>query len=544
MSEHDQETGSSGKNGKSGLTRREMIRILGAGALATLLPGAALSADKTGPKAGGKAGAHPGAFETAKAPGIIFVVGDGMPLGVVRAMHEVRTGVFGHPGSTLYTHMRDPKTSLGLMATASLSSIVTDSAPASVAWSTGVKTANRYLATLPDGRKLTTIFELAKPRGIATGVVTTTRVTHATPAAWMSHQSHRDNEDDIALEYLALRPDVILGGGLNHFSPKKRKDGRDLMAEFAKAGYDTATDRSGLLGLESAAKPLLGLFNGSHVAYNVDRLNDPALAAAQPTLPEMTAEALRRLSKNPGGFLLQVEAGRIDHASHSNDAWGAIMDTVELDDTLAVIDEFLKVNPKTLVILTSDHGNSGWGVNGTGQDYNDATAALRSLRAGKASFEVLIKRMKDKNPADIQMLVEQASGFPISLAEAELVHRAMQPGYQSFPGDFVYQPDATLGQLLAHSVYPKQGAPTLRRGNVGFTSCNHTADDQLLLAYGHKSGELGLNRLVDNTALFGAMCRFFGIRHQNPTMTLAEARPHLLAAARDERESDPRLHIA
>lgn len=522
------------------LTRREMIRILGAGALAALLPGAALSADRPGP---GKGRATPGGFETAKGPGVIFVVGDGMPAGVVRAMHEVRTGVFGHSGSALYTRMQDPKTSLGLMATASLTSIVTDSAPASVAWSTGVKTANRYLAALPDGRKLATIFELAKPRGVATGVVTTTRVTHATPAAWMSHQSHRDNEDDIALEYLAFRPDVILGGGLNNFSPKKRKDGRDLMAEFARAGYDTATDRSGLLGLESSAKPLIGLFTGSHVSYYVDRVNDPALSAAQPTLPEMTAEALRRLSKNPGGFLLQVEAGRIDHASHSNDAWGAIMDTVELDDTLAVIDEFLKVNPKTLVILTSDHGNSGWGVNGTGRDYNDATAALRSLRAGKASFEVLIKRMKDKNPGDIQLLVEQATGFAIGKDEAELVHRAMQPGYQSFPGDFVYQPDATLGQLLAHSAYPKKGAPpSVRRGNVGFTSCNHTAEDQLLLAYGHKSGELGLNRLVDNTALYGAMCRFFGIRHQNPSMTLAEARPHLLAQS--GQESDPRLHIA
>ncbi len=539
MSEHDLENGTGGQNG---LTRREMIRILGAGALATLLPGAALSADKSGAR---KGQAHPGAFETAKGPGIIFVVGDGMPAGVIRAMHEVRTGVFGHTGSALHTRMRDRQTSLGLMATASLSSIVTDSAPASVAWSTGVKTANRYLATLPDGRKLTTIFELAKPRGVATGVVTTTRVTHATPAAWLSHQSHRDNEDDIALEYLAFRPDVILGGGLNHFSPKKRKDGRDLLAEFAKAGYDTATDRSGLLGLESAAKPLIGLFNGSHVAYNVDRVNDPALSAAQPTLPEMTAEALRRLSRNPGGFLLQVEAGRIDHASHSNDAWGAIMDALELDDTLAVIDEFLKVNPKTLVVVTSDHGNSGWGVNGTGPDYNDATAALRSLRAGKASFEVLIKRMKGKGAKDIQALVEQATGFAITQAEAELVHRAMQPGYQSFPGDFVYQPDATLGQLLAHSAYPdKKGAPSVRRGNVGFTSCNHTAEDQLLLAYGHRAGELGLNRLVDNTALFGAMCRFFGIRHQNPAMTLAEARPHLLAAARTERESDPWLHIA
>lgn len=519
----------------NGLTRREMIRILGAGALAALLPPAlpeqAFSA--TTPKASG-------GFESAKGPGVIFVVGDGMPSGVVRAMHEVRTRVFGHKDSAMYARLRDPNSSVGLMATASLSSIVTDSAPASVAWATGTKTANRYLAVLPDGRKLTTIFELAKPRGVATGLVTTTRVTHATPAAWVSHQANRNDEDAIATDLLAFRPDVLLGGGRRYFDPLKRKDGRDLMAEFAKAGYDVANDRSALLGLDSAPKPLVGLFNASHISYYVDRLNDASLSV-QPSLPEMTATALRKLAKNPGGFLLQVEAGRIDHASHSNDAWAAIMDTIELDDTLAVIDAFLKVNPRTLVIVTSDHGNSGWGVNGTGPSYNDATMALKNLRAGKASFEVLIKRMKGKSAAEIQSLVTEATGFPISPDEADLVLRAMQPDYQGFAGDYVYEPDATLGQLMARSVYPKKGAPTLRRGNVGFTSCNHTAEDQVLLAYGYKAKEMGLGRLVDNTELFKTMCAFFGIRHANPTMTLTEATPHLLAQAQD---SDPRLHIA
>jgi len=522
-------------NQHEGLTRREMIRILGAGALAALLPSALPEQALGAKKASGS-----GAFDTAKGPGVIFVVGDGMPSGVVRAMHEVRTGVFGHKDSAMYARLRDPKSSVGLMATASLSSIVTDSAPASVAWSTGSKTANRYLAVLPDGRKLTTIFELVKPRGVATGLVTTTRVTHATPAAWVSHQPHRDSEDEIAAELLAFRPDVLLGGGSKYFSPAKRKDGRDLMAEFAQAGYDTATDRAGLLGSMNSAKPLAGLFNSSHISYYIDRLGDPALSS-QPSLPEMTTAALRRLSKNPGGFLLQVEAGRIDHASHSNDAWASIMDTIELDDTLAVIDAFLKVNPRTLVIVTSDHGNSGWGINGTGPSYNDATNALKNLRVSKASFEVLIKRMKGKNAGEIQALVSEATGFPISPDEAELVLRAMQPGYKGFTGDFIYQPDATLGQIVARSDYPKNGDPTVRRGNVGFTSCNHTAEDQVLLAYGYKAKEMGLGRLVDNTELFRTMCAFFGIRHSNPTMTLAEAKPHLLAAAQD---SDARLHIA
>lgn len=521
---------------ENGLSRREMLRLLGTGAVAALWP--SLSPDEAAAAQAGTA--RHGGFERAQGPGVIFVVGDGMPLGVVRAMHEIRTGIFGRADSNLYARLRDPKSSVGLMATASLSSIVTDSAPASVAWSTGVKTANRMLAALPDGRKLTTILELVKPRGVATGLVTTARVTHATPAAWVSHQPHRDSEDAVAEELLAFRPDVLLGGGRRHFEAATRKDGRDLLSGFAQAGYRSVADRAGLLAAPGHARPLLGLFHASHIPYSVDRLNDPALSA-QPGLPEMTAAALMRLAKNPGGFLLQVEAGRIDHANHSNDAWSAILETIELDDTLGVIDAFLKVNPQTLVIVTSDHGNSGWGLNGTGPEYNDAASALRSYGAGRASFEATIRRMKGKSAAEIRHLVAGMSGQPVSDEEAALILEAMQPGFQSFPGDFVYQPDATLGRILAHSVYPKKGGAALRRGNVGFTSCNHTGEDQMLLAYGHKARELGLDGLVDNTALFGVLCRVFGVRHKNPAMTQAQARPHLLAQAR---ESDPRLHIA
>ncbi len=526
------------KNGtlSNGLTRREVMRLLGAGALAALVP-AMLPGAAQGAKA------SEGEFERAAGPGVIFVVGDGMPTGVVRAMHELRTGVFGRADSNLYARLRDPKSSVGYMATASLSSIVTDSSSASAAWATGVKTINHSLSVLPDGRTLTTIFELVKPRGVATGLVTTTRVTHATPAAWVSHQADRDAEDAIAAELLAFRPDVLLGGGRKHFDPKKRTDGHDLLAGFATAGYEVATDRAALLAAPASSRPLVGLFNASHISYCVDRLNDASLGS-QPSLPEMTTATLKRLAKNPGGFLLQVEAGRIDHASHSNDAWSAIMDTVELDDTLGVIDAFLKVNPRTLVIVTSDHGNSGWGVNGTGPEYNDATSALRSYHAGKASFEATIKRMQGKNAGEIQALMAEMSGYSISPEDAALIGESMQPGYQPFPGDFIYQPDATMGRILANSVYPKKGAPTVRRGNVGFTSCNHTAEDQLLLAYGHKAKEMGLDRLVDNTALYGVMCRVFGVRHQNPAMTQAQARPHLLARARDVDPESLRRHIA
>lgn len=524
----------------SGVSRRDVLKIMGAGAIYALLPN-----QKQGE---GSAGFSPSGGE-----GLIFVVGDGMPLGVIKAMHQVRTRLFGDKGTNLYSKLKGVHSMVGYMSTESLSSIVTDSAPASVAWSTGVKTLNRMMASLPDGRPLKTIMELAKEQGYACGLVTTTRVTHATPAAWVTHQLQRDNEDAIAMDYLKFKPEVLLGGGSSFFDPSRRKDGTDLFKAFSELGYEIIRERDPLLSPEtsSSSKPLIGLFSSSHMSYYLDRLNQPELGKKQPTLPEMTKIALEKLSRNPKGFILQIEAGRIDHANHSNDAWAALLDTYELDLTLAVIDEYLKVNPKTLVIVTSDHGNAGWGINGTGPEYNDSTEALKKYQPIKASFEMIKKELKKENSKkEIQNIFEHFTTFKITDEEASLIQAAMQPDYRSFHGDYVIQPDAVMGMILAHSVYPRskrgslEGPAKIRRGNVGFTSTNHTGEDQILLCYGYKANQLGLNRHVDNTYLFLAMCKFFGIQYQNPTMTEEEAKPFIKTASLEEWRRHMELHIA
>lgn len=526
--------------GLGGVSRREMLKIMGAGAVYALLPHEGLGETST-------------PFSPSDTEGVIFVVGDGMPLGVIKAMHQVRTRIYGEKGTNFYSKWKGRQSVVGYMSTESLSSIVTDSAPASVAWATGSKTANPVLATLPDGRSLKTIMELVREQGGACGLVTTTRVTHATPAAWVSHQLQRDNEEAIAMDYLKFKPEVLLGGGSTFFDPSRRKDGNDLFKAFSEGGYEVVRERDRLLSPEtlSSPKPLLGVFSSSHMGYYIDRINQPDLGKRQPTLPEMTKIALQKLSRNPKGFLLQIEAGRIDHANHSNDAWAAILDTYELDLTLGVIEEFLKVNPKTLVIVTSDHGNSGWGINGTGPEYNDSTEALKKLHSLKASFEWIKTRWKrDSSVGEIRDIFEHFTTFKISREEASMIQAAMQPDYRPFHGDYLVQPDGVMGMILAHSLYPKarDGAPEgpaqLRRGNVGFTSTNHTGEDQILVAYGYKAEQLGLNRHVDNTELFSAMCKFFDLRYQNPTMTEEEAKPFLKTATPEEWRRHMELHIA
>jgi len=532
--------GSGIKRDLMGISRRDMLKMMGAGALFSLLPGYGL-------------GGSDSAFSSSGGKGLIFLAGDGMPLGVIRGMHEIRTRLYGEKTSNFYSKMKDIHSTVGSVSTASLSSIVTDSAPASVAWSTGSKTINKLLASLPDGRPLRTIMELLKEEDYACGLVTTTRVTHATPAAWVSHQMDRDKEDDIALDYLKLKPDIFIGGGGRHFDPSKRKDHQDLFKAFSDLGYDIVKGRESLLSPDilSSQRPLMGTVTSSQLSFYLDRMNQPELAKKEPALPEMTRVALQKISRNPKGFVLLIEAGRIDHASHGNDAWAAILDTVELDLTMAVIEEYLRTNPRTLVIVTSDHGTGGFSINGTGPEYNDSTEALQKYQPIKASFELIKRKIKkDSSTSEIKDIFENFTTYKISDEEASMISRSMQPEYIQQCGDFLIQPDAIMGKILAHSIYEKVaeiywgGKPLLRRGNVGFTCSHHTGEDQVLLSYGYKSKELGLGRNVENTYLFSAMCEYFGIRYTNPTMTEEEAKPFIKIASLEEWMRHMELHVA
>ncbi|HMK59547.1 MAG TPA: alkaline phosphatase [Dissulfurispiraceae bacterium] len=518
-----------------GISRRDVLKTFGAGTLLTMLPGCTESI-KTYEEA---------AFGS-KPHGIIFMIGDGMPLGVIRAMHEISTQEFGRPDSNLYALMRDPATVSCYMGTKSLSSMVTDSAPASAAWSTGSHTANGMLAALPDGTPLMTIMELVKDRGFATGLVTTTRVTHATPAAWVSHNKNRNAEFDIALDYLNFLPDILLGGGSKYFDPLMRPDRRDIFAEFAAAGYYVCKDKAGLTGYDPSSskdRRILGIFNPSHLSYYVDRVNDPAKGNMEPTLAEMTAAALSNLSRNPDGFVLQVEAGRIDHANHANDAWSAIMDAVEMDLALGVILKYVKLNPNVLLIITSDHGNSGWGINGTGPGYNDSAMALRKYNAINASFEVITPKFRGKQANEIKDIVKSHTSFDITDAEAQMIHNSLQPGYHPYPGDFSYPAETVLGKILAHSKYGTAGAK-IRRGNIAFTSNSHTGEDQIALIHGPKARDLGLPAFVYNTDLFKVMCRFLNVRHSNPSMSAKDATHYVKIASQAEWERDMVLHVS
>ena len=325
---------------------------------------------------------------TSEAPkNILFFLGDGMGMTTMTAARIYKVGEDGE-----LTMDTLPETAF--VKTFSKDSQVTDSAPSMAAYMTGLKTDNGVISMTPEttsydsvtlkdfvagadstcattnGKPATTLLELAKTAGMGTGVVSTTRITHATPAATYAHICHRDGENTLASQMVpggagfnaALGDgiDVVLGGGLRHFLPKgtgsSRTDTRDLVAEMKAKGYSYAANKSDFDKLPATGK-LLGLFTASHMAYDLDRD-----AAKEPSLAEMTTRSIDQLKSNPKGFFLMVEGGRIDHALHETTARKALQDTAAFDDAIKVaLDKMKVIDPtlkNTLIVVTADHDHT------------------------------------------------------------------------------------------------------------------------------------------------------------------------------------------
>jgi alkaline phosphatase len=245
---------------------------------------------------------------------------------------------------------------VGSVRTFATDNRVTDSASSATAYATGHKTYNGAIGVDTERRPLATVLQGAKQRGMATGVVTTTRITHATPASFVAHVPQRAMEAQIAEHLLWTRPDVVIGGGLRFFRPEadggSRTDGRDLIEEARSAGYSVALDRQ-TYDL-AATKPFFALLADDHLAYEVDRRHTD-----EPSLAEMTQKALELLSAGDDGFFVMIEAGRIDHAAHGNDPVGTLHDVLAFDEALRVARQFVEADGQTLLISVADHETGG-----------------------------------------------------------------------------------------------------------------------------------------------------------------------------------------
>ena len=266
-------------------------------------------------------------------------------------------------------------------------SLVTDSAAAATAMASGVKTYNGAIGGVRnqngDFVPTRTVLEAAHDQGLATGLVVTSRLTHATPAAFAAHVPDRGQEEEIARQYIEESGvDVLLGGGRRYFEPAKRSDGKDLIAAAEDRGYTYVETATELADVNDG--PLLGLFSpSSHMNFALDR--QPSDDTTQPELVEMVDTALSILRQNKDGFFLMIEASRVDHAGHANDP-AIVAEQLEADATMGRVLEFTQSHKrKTTVVSTADHETGGLSLGRDGV-YNFDLDVIDSLQA---SAEVL-----------------------------------------------------------------------------------------------------------------------------------------------------------
>ncbi|PPA29759.1 alkaline phosphatase [Aeromonas jandaei] len=414
---------------------------------------------------------------------VIFFLGDGMGLNTLTA---ARIYGVGEEGSLTIDTL--PETAF--IKTFSHDSQVTDSAPSMSAYMTGVKSNNGVISMDSDatqesncsksaGKPATTLLELAKAAGRGTGVVTTTRVTHATPAATYAHLCNRDLEADIAAQLVpggagynsALKEgvDVVLGGGSSFFLPKadkgKREDGRNLINEMKAKGYQFASNLEELNKAE-AGKPLLGLFGASHMKYDLDR------PASEPSLAQMTLAAIKQLKEKKQGYFLMVEGGRIDHALHDTNAKRALQDTLAFDNAIkATLDEVKKTDPElknTLIVVTADH---------------DHTMTINGYSAKGNKVLDLVKNGDGSTQNDVD-------GKPFTT----LV-------FGNGPNRPDVRPTLTSDQVMADDYLQETG--------VKLGSETHGGGDVMLFAGG--AGSSRFKGTLDNTRVFGKLKEALGL---------------------------------
>ena len=281
------------------------------------------------------------AYFDSKAKNIIFLIGDGM------GVAQVFSAVTANHGALNMTQM--PFT--GFSQTQSADDYVTDSAAGGTALSTGQRTYNSALAVDTDTIPIPTILEISNKNGYATGLVSSSSITHATPASFIAHQPHRDMAEEIAADFLNVDIDVFIGGGRKFFA--EREDGRNLIEELKEKDYQVFNS------IEDASNT-----NTGRLAILTAENHNETYPARGEMLPDATEKAIQILQNNKNGFFLMVEGSMIDWGGHDNNTAFVVQETLDFDRAVAKALAFASSNKETLVVITADHETGGMALEG------------------------------------------------------------------------------------------------------------------------------------------------------------------------------------
>ena len=456
------------------------------------------------------------------AKNVILFIGDGLSVAHRTAARIMsKTIAEGHYGGELAI---DDMPHMALISTAGTDSIVTDSANSMSAYATGHKSCVNALGVYCARNKNTlehpkveTIGELLKRKmDMSVGVITNTEVEDATPAGIVAHTRRRADFNDIVKMFYDVKPDVIMGGGSPNFLPKsvngsKRTDEVDYLKLFQDSGYRFVSTDQDMKAASADPKTtkMLGLFNTGNVDGALDRMilkkGTVSKFPDQPDLTDQVKSAVKILSKNPNGFFLMVESGRIDKYSHSLDAERAIFDTIMLDNAVKYAKDFAAKKNDTLIIVVGDHAHA---VSILGS-YDDA-------RPGNTPREKLGIYADAKFP---NYPAPNSEGYPASVD----VSRRLAFNFGSYPDHcFNAKPyldgenvpavaGPTKGEFIANEKYCSQPGAVRVTGNLpaDANSGVHSGDDVVLTAIG--PGSEMFRGHMENVKVFRVMATALAI---------------------------------
>jgi alkaline phosphatase len=421
------------------------------------------------------------------------------------------------------------KLTTGAVQTYMTNSVITGSAAAATAFATGHKTTVRFLGVGPRTSDLLTGFEPtadpyvpiasvlegARLQGRSTGLVATSRITHATPAAYACHIQDRGMDNEIMEHMVYQNIDVVFGGGARHLLMEikdsegncipqyttsfgdewcgKRKDGENLMQVLLDRGYTFVDSKDGMQALSEG--PVWGLFDDSHMDPDLDRDD---LHPTQPSIAEMTGKAIELLSQNRNGFFLMVEGSQVDWAGHANDAAYMVGDFLAFDEAVGKALEFAEADGKTLVLIFPDHNTGALSI---GHEQSDFPPGYTGT-----SLEAMIDPIKKANMT-IQQLLYEVPG----LADENCDAAGVIATFENRLGDYwadgqdsvwywdEYDEDGNYVSRTNHAqyvadvlnangayggYYPIAAYVSKHMTDYGWTTHGHTGEDVPLWAYG------------------------------------------------------------
>jgi alkaline phosphatase len=396
---------------------------------------------------------------------------------------------------------------VGAQSTYMVNSVVTGSAAAATAFASGVKTTARFIgvaprpedmlshldpADYPDAYSpLATVLEGAKLMGKSVGLVSTSRITHATPASYAAHIQDRGWDNEIMEHLVYQNLDVVFGGGKRHLLPSpagRRTDGENLLQVLLNRGYDFVETREDMMAVTDG--PVWGMFSSSHMEADIDRAE---FAPTEPSIAEMTAKALEILSQNPKGFFIMIEGSQVDWAGHANDPIYMVTDMLAFDEAVQVAVDFAEAEGNTAVVAFPDHNTGALSLGNTASDgsytslqIEDMVGPLTGMKI--SAYGVARKIGDDLSHSNIKSQVEEWWGLTITDEDVDAILALTDAGLSL---------DYAMGQYLS-------AAYTY----FGWTTHGHTGEDVPVWAHGRSKP----SGLLENTELAEWCAKEMGFR--------------------------------